>query len=248
VGVIAVDPSSALSGGAILGDRIRMAEHNGDAGVFIRSLASRGALGGVSRATVDAVAVLDAAGYEHVIIETVGVGQADVDVMRIADTIVVVSVPGSGDSIQLIKAGLVEVADVHVVNKADKPESDRLVAELRTMLHLSTTTDADRPSPPVIETVATTGLGIGELLGAISEHRVRVQASSTAGVLRRRTVAERIREIAKELFVERLELDDDVAFEAAVASVMERRQSPYLAARSLVAEVPVNSLQTEVHA
>src|SRR5690606_2127560 len=136
-GVLAVDPSSVFSGGAILGDRIRMSDHGGDEGVFIRSVATRGALGGLSRACLDAITVLDAAGIDVVVLETVGVGQAEVDVISAAQTIAVVSVPGMGDDVQAIKAGLLEVADVHVVNKSDREGASRTVAELREMLRLS---------------------------------------------------------------------------------------------------------------
>ena len=138
VAVVAVDPSSALSGGALLGDRIRMHRHTLDQGVLVRSMSSRGALGGLAQATTDIVAALDAVGWEYVFVETVGVGQADVDIMHLADTIAVVSVPGLGDDIQAIKAGLLEIADIHVVNKADLPDAGRTATDLLSMLRMGT--------------------------------------------------------------------------------------------------------------
>ena len=148
VGIVAVDPSSSITGGSILGDRIRMQEHALDPGVFMRSMSTRGSLGGLSRATIDAVTVLDAAGRDVVIIETVGVGQDEVDVVQAAHTVAVVSVPGMGDDIQAIKAGLLEVADLHVVNKADRPDTDRTIAELRNMLSLVPAGDWELPILP----------------------------------------------------------------------------------------------------
>jgi LAO/AO transport system kinase len=161
VGVVAVDPSSPYSGGAILGDRIRMQRHALDDGVFIRSLASRGHLGGISRSTNDVVTVLDAMGYDVVLIETVGVGQAEVDIVEAAHVSVVVVVPGLGDEVQAMKAGILEIADVLCVNKADRPGADRAAQDLEQMLALRT---GDAPRPPITRTVALTGEGVPELL------------------------------------------------------------------------------------
>lgn len=163
LGVVAVDPSSPFSGGAILGDRIRMGALAGDPGVFIRSMASRGALGGLARAALDAVDLMDAAGFDMVMIETVGVGQDEVDVVRAADTTVVVSAPGLGDDIQALKAGVLEIADIHAVSKADRPDADRTLADLKQMLVLAGPA-AERPVP-VVATSAAAGDGIGALLG-----------------------------------------------------------------------------------
>jgi LAO/AO transport system kinase len=236
VGIVAVDPSSSISGGAILGDRIRMSEHTGDDGVFVRSLSSRGSLGGLSRAAVDAVAVLDAAGFDDVIVETVGVGQAEVDIVRIAHSVLVVSVPGLGDEIQMIKAGLIELADIHVVNKADRADVNKLVSEIKSMLTLAHTFHSAGWSPPVVETISTTGSGVAQLSDAIDAHTTWLYDSGEIDNTRRRTVEVRIREIAKELLMETLQ---DPArgghFEAEVAAVASRRRSPYMAARSLVA-------------
>jgi LAO/AO transport system kinase len=181
IGVIAVDPSSAFSGGAILGDRIRMMRHATDPGVFIRSMATRGALGGLSRATADAVDLLDAAGHDVVIVETVGVGQDEVDVVRTADAVLVVLVPGMGDDIQAIKAGILEIADIFVINKSDNPGADRLQAELESMMSLG---DA-AARREIVRTVAIRGEGTPALLAAIARHRAAAEAGGGGG--RRRT-------------------------------------------------------------
>jgi LAO/AO transport system kinase len=162
VAVIAVDPSSPITGGALLGDRIRMQRHHDDPGVFIRSMATRGWAGGLARATADLATLFDAAGYDVVIIETVGVGQAEVEIARVAKKVVVVLVPGSGDDVQANKAGIMEIAHVFVINKADLPGADRLEQDLRSSLTLSGATP-----PPVIRTVATEGKGVRELLAAV---------------------------------------------------------------------------------
>jgi LAO/AO transport system kinase len=173
VGIVAVDPSSPFSGGAVLGDRIRMQGHFLDPGVFIRSLASRGSHGGVARATRDVIRLLDAFGVDVVLVETVGVGQTELDVMRLADTTVVVLVPEAGDAVQVMKAGLLEIADVFVVNKADREGADRMHAELVQMLHL-------RPAAawtiPVLLTQAAAGVGIGAVVDALAAHRAAVAA------------------------------------------------------------------------
>ncbi|MDH3629122.1 MAG: methylmalonyl Co-A mutase-associated GTPase MeaB [Acidobacteriota bacterium] len=167
VGVVAVDPSSAYSGGAILGDRVRMQEHAMDADVFIRSMATRGHLGGLSRTTNDAIDLMDAAGYDPILVETVGVGQDEVEVVKTADSVVVVLVPGMGDDIQAIKAGILEIADIFVINKSDRPGADRLDADLKYMLSLVDT--GPRPRPPILKTVAVTGEGIPELQAILLE-------------------------------------------------------------------------------
>ncbi|HKI98673.1 MAG TPA: methylmalonyl Co-A mutase-associated GTPase MeaB [bacterium] len=183
VGVIAVDPSSPVSGGAILGDRIRMSEHGADPGVFVRSLASRGHLGGLTRMTVRVVDVMDAAARDVVILETVGTGQSEVEIAGIAHTKVVVSAPGLGDEIQAVKAGILEIADVLVVNKADSPLADQTVRQLRDALHLT-----KRPGwqVPVLRTVATTGEGIAELTDAIVAHAAQLDPSAREGAPRLR--------------------------------------------------------------
>jgi LAO/AO transport system kinase len=167
VGVIAVDPSSAFSGGAILGDRVRMMRHTDDCAVFIRSMATRGHLGGLSRATGEALEVLDAAGKDVVLVETVGVGQDEIDIARLADVTVVVLAPGMGDDIQAMKAGILEIADLFVVNKAERDGADKLVAELQQMLTLG---EGDRRGTPILKTVATAGDGVEELFRGIQNH------------------------------------------------------------------------------
>lgn len=170
VGIVAVDPTSPFTGGAILGDRIRMQPLGGDAGVFVRSMASRGRLGGIARATDDAVALLDAAGFELVVVETVGAGQSEVEIGSSAHTTLVIETPGTGDDVQTIKAGILEIADLYVVNKADREGADALMRQLRTMLHL-----ADRPAdgwtPPILSAVAQRADGIAEIAAAVDRHR-----------------------------------------------------------------------------
>lgn len=177
VGVLAVDPSSPFSGGAILGDRIRMVRHHADDGVFIRSLATRGALGGLSHSTFAAVRVLDAAGFDMLLIETVGVGQDEVDVVRLADTTLVVLVPGLGDDIQAIKAGLLEIGDVLVINKADRDGVHDLERGLKSMLsHVAA--DAGAWEPPIVRTVAPRGEGVAELLAKVAAHQAHLQGAA----------------------------------------------------------------------
>jgi LAO/AO transport system kinase len=235
VAVVAVDPSSALTGGAILGDRLRMTSHSADPGVYVRSVSARGALGGLSRATADLVAVLDATGWDTVIVETVGVGQDEVDIMRLAHSVIVLSVPGLGDDVQAMKAGLLEVADLHVVNKADRADARRTATELRAMLRLAGPAQPGHWRPPVLETVALDGTGVGELADELARHRDWLSAS---GALDRRLLeaaAERIRSIAKELLLQRLG-DPGMAspFGALARDVAARKLDPHAAARKLV--------------
>src|SRR6202166_1981228 len=175
VGVIAVDPTSPYTGGAILGDRIRMQGHAGDAGTFIRSMATRGFLGGLARATAEAALLLDAAGKKHVLIETVGVGQDEIDIVRLADCVLVVLVPGLGDDIQNMKAGLMEIGDIFVLNKADREGSERLEEQLHAMLSLVMPRDGWHP--PVIRTVATENKGVEELAVTIAKFRQQFESS-----------------------------------------------------------------------
>jgi LAO/AO transport system kinase len=232
VGVVAVDPSSPFSGGAILGDRIRMQRHATDPGVFIRSLATRGHLGGLSRSTGDVVSVLDAMGYDNVIIETVGVGQDEVDVVSQADTCVVVTVPGLGDEIQAIKAGILEIADVLCVNKADREGADRTVRDLVGMLELRR---PDQAEVEIVRTVATSGKGIDELANAVERHRDR-DGGQHRSARRERRARATVREVALDRFRAQLDacLEGDGAMVAAVA---ERAEDPYTAAARLVAQV-----------
>jgi GTPase len=229
VGVLAIDPSSPFTGGALLGDRIRMQTHALDRDVFIRSMAARGHLGGLARATLDAVAVLDAAGFDPVLIETVGVGQAEVDVVRAADVSAVVAAPGTGDDVQALKAGLMEVADVFVVNKADREGADRTVAVLEAMLSLGEW-DPSGWRPPVIRTVATTGLGVADVVAALG----RFRDATAADLPRRRRAREawRVRQAVIQRTLERL---DAQGLARAVDRVASRALDPYGAADALLA-------------
>ena len=232
VGVVAVDPSSPFTGGAILGDRIRMAEIFTDPGVFIRSMATRGTLGGLARATGDAVDVLDAAGYEIVLVETVGVGQDEVDIVKTADTTVVVLVPGLGDDIQAIKAGILEIGDVFLVNKADREGADRTAAEIATMLDFT----PDRAwRPPIVRTVATRGQGVEEALEAIESHGEFLQSTGEGGRRRGRRVRARLLQVLEERFRRAVEesAPKSDGLEEAVGEVIARREDPYSAAARL---------------
>ncbi len=233
VGIVAVDPSSPFSGGAILGDRIRMAELYTDPGVFIRSMATRGALGGLSRATGDAVDVLDAAGYEIVVIETVGVGQDEVDVVQAADSIAVVLVPGLGDDIQALKAGILEIADVFVVNKADREGVERTVAELTMSLDLAPAASPWRP--PIVRTVATRGEGVAGAREAFEAHLQYLKASGEALRRRRSRARARLRALLEARF--HREIEEDAAkpegLEEAVERLTRREMDPYAAAAKI---------------
>lgn len=206
VGIVAVDPSSPFSGGAILGDRVRMLELSGDPGIFIRSMATRGALGGLARATHDVVDVLDAAGYDIVLIETVGVGQDEVDIIQAAHSIVVVSAPGLGDEIQAIKAGVLEIADIHVVSKCDKPEASETVADLKGMLHLGATGAGGQSmwKVPVIATSAQSGKGMDTLIETLTAHRAHLRDSGELAARRRHIAEMRILKAAEEIIRERV--------------------------------------------
>ena len=235
VGVVAVDPSSPFSGGALLGDRVRMQQHATDAGVFIRSLATRGQLGGLSRSTVDVVSVLDAAGFDRIIVETVGVGQAEVDVMTAADVVVVVTAPGLGDEVQALKAGILEIADVLVVNKADREGADRAAKDLTTMLDLAQRGHRGARAAggvPVLKTIASTGAGIDPLVQSIDA--ARSAAPEARGERRRRQAEAQVLAIAGELgrLALRRELDEAVRL---VDDVAARRRDPYGASAELIA-------------
>jgi LAO/AO transport system kinase len=202
VGVVAVDPTSPFSGGAILGDRVRMQQHVSDAGVFIRSMATRGHLGGLARATAEAAVVLDAAGKDIVLIETVGVGQDEVDIVRTADVSIVTLVPGAGDEVQALKAGIMEIADIFVVNKADREGADRTIASIEAMLSLESFA-AGRWRPPIVRTEATTGKGLAELVETIEKFRAHTAA--TLGDRRRARAEFRVRELMAHRFVQHVE-------------------------------------------
>ncbi|MGH8933343.1 MAG: methylmalonyl Co-A mutase-associated GTPase MeaB [Egibacteraceae bacterium] len=235
VGIIAVDPSSGFSGGAILGDRIRMGSMAGDDRVFIRSMATRGALGGLARATLDGVAVLDAAGKDIVILETVGVGQAEVDVVSAAHTVAVVSVPGLGDGVQAIKAGLLEIADVHVVNKSDREGAHMVFADLREMLRLAPHRTGQW-RVPIQQTVASTGDGVAPLVDVFEQHLAWLAETAELDRRDRRNVAARIRWAAEELVANWLS-EREPAFARAVDDVTARRDNAITAAARLVRDL-----------
>lgn len=229
VGIVAVDPTSPFTGGAVLGDRIRMQVLSGDPGVFIRSMASRGRLGGLARATVDAVALLDAAGFQVVLIETVGAGQGEVDIARAAHTTLVVEVPGMGDDVQSIKAGVLEIADVFVVNKADREGADKTVRQLEAMLQMA----ERRPgawTPPVLTAVATTATGSAAIVDAATRHLAYLRETGLADERARRAAERELAAAVQELALERLR---GPAWDALVAHVAARERDPYTAAAAL---------------
>ncbi len=230
VAVVCIDPSSPFSGGAILGDRIRMQTHHGDEGVYIRSLGTRGKHGGLSHATKEVVLVLDAAGFDVILVETVGVGQTELDVLRLAQSVIVVLVPESGDSIQVMKAGLMEIADVFAVNKSDRPEADKLVRELITMVGLS---DHDEHSwmNPVLKTEAVRDVGVAELRAALAQH----QAWLTQSGRREVKLREFLKNELTDILTEKLQRSLEVAFQSSsgqsvLADLMARKLDPYQAA------------------
>ncbi len=235
VAVLAVDPSSPFTGGALLGDRVRMQHHAGDRGVYIRSMATRGHLGGLARATPQAVRVLDAAGCEVVLVETVGVGQAEVEVAGLADTTLVVLAPGFGDAVQVAKAGILEVADLFVVNKADKEGADLVARDLRQMLHLG---EARPWSVPVVKAVAERGDGIDELVERIAAHGDHLAASGELAERRRRRAAREVEEIVlADLRAELGELGRGEALDKLAELVATGELGPYAAADQLLDRV-----------
>lgn len=233
VAIVPVDPSSPLSGGAVLGDRIRMQDLSGDPGIFIKSMAARTALGGLSETTADVITVLDAVGYDLVIVETVGVGQAEVDIVGEAHTTIVVLVPGLGDDIQAMKAGLLEIADIFVVNKSDREGANSVARQLRAMLGLGA--PMDRP-PPILATVATTGEGIGRLVDEILEQYGALAADSRDRHAHQQA-ERRLLELVQRGLLARIAgvLGGSGAFEAEVEQVAARHTDPYQAAETLLA-------------
>lgn len=235
VGIVAVDPTSPYTGGAILGDRVRMMELHSDTGVFMRSMATRGVMGGLARSTLDVVLLLDAFGKDVVIVETVGVGQDEVEIARAADTTLVVGVPNLGDDIQAIKAGILEIADVLVVNKADLAGADRLVTELRTMLQLG----AEREWPtPIVQTVATQGSGVAELVDRVEEHRAYLERSGTWHQRRADSARRQVRAIVEDRVQRRFErLTDGPRWQERFAAIAAREQDPYSVAEEVLSAV-----------
>jgi LAO/AO transport system kinase len=234
VGVVAVDPTSPFTGGAILGDRVRMQAHAGDDGVFIRSMATRGHLGGLARATSEVALLLDASGKDIVLIETVGVGQGEVDIVRTADVSLVTIVPGAGDEVQALKAGIMEIADIFIVNKADREGADKTVASIEALLSLQAYGPQDW-RPPIVKTEATTGRGVPELVEVIE--RFRTHTSASTGERRRARAEWRIRELVAERFVKHVESSvlAPGEFDAILDRIAVREVDPYTVVDDILA-------------
>jgi len=239
VGIIAVDPTSPFSGGALLGDRIRMRDLSGDQGIFIRSMATRGSLGGLARATADVIKILDAAGYQTIFVETVGAGQAEVDIAKTAHTTIVVEAPGLGDDIQAIKAGITEIADIFVVNKADREGADstalalEMILDLDHLSHLSSR--GHRWRPPICKTIALHGEGVGAVVEAVEEHAAYLRESGNLQRRERERIEGELRSIITQemarSFFERL---DEAQFDSLIDSIIRRELDPYSAAALLL--------------
>lgn len=236
LGIIAVDPSSAFSGGALLGDRVRMQRHSLDSSVFIRSMATRGVMGGLARATGDAVDIMDASGKSIIIIETVGVGQDEVDVIKYADSVVVVLVPGLGDDIQAIKAGIIEIADIFAVNKADLPGADKVVSDLESLFSLFTENSQKRE---IIKTVASNGSGIDSLAEAISRHREKMKKEDNFEKRRKERYKERFFSILKEKLLSKTinEALKGAGHLKYVEAIIQRRMDPYSAVDEVIQKI-----------
>jgi LAO/AO transport system kinase len=232
IGIIAVDPTSPYTGGAILGDRIRMQDHYSDPGIYIRSMATRGSLGGLARATADAATVLDASGRDLVMIETVGVGQDEVDIVRLADITVVILVPGMGDDVQTIKAGIMEIADIFVINKSDHQGAERVEREIRAMQSLATR--HDRWTPPIVKTVASDGVGTAELAEAIANYEMYLKKEDLVLKKNVENWQQRLIEMLRDAMLEKARAQMGVgSLERYAAEIAEHKRDPY----SLVEEI-----------
>ena len=235
VGIIAVDPTSPYSGGAILGDRIRMQDHFCDPGIYIRSMATRGSLGGLARTTADVTTVLDASGRDLIMIETVGVGQDEVDIVRLADVTVVILVPGMGDDVQTIKAGIMEIADIFVINKSDREGAEHVEREIRTLQSLAIRNDGW--TPPIVKTTASHGVGIQELADAISDYEAHLQKENLALPKSVENWQERLIEMLRDAMLEKARTQfADGSLARMAAEVAEHKRDPY----SLVEEIAAN--------
>jgi len=232
VGIIAVDPTSPYTGGAILGDRIRMQDHHADPGIYIRSMATRGSLGGLARATADVATVLDASGRDRILIETVGVGQDEVDIVRLADVTVVILVPGMGDDVQTIKAGIMEIGDIFVINKSDRDGAERVEREIRALQSLATRNDGW--TPPVVKTVATEGTGTQELADSIIDYEVYLKKENLAFKKNVENWQGRLIEMLRDAMLEKARAQmDGRSLERYAAEIAEHKRDPY----SLVEEI-----------
>jgi LAO/AO transport system kinase len=237
IGIIAVDPTSPYTGGAILGDRIRMGSHYADPGIYIRSMATRGSLGGLAGTTSDVAAVLDASGRDLVLIETVGVGQDEVDIVRLAEITVVILVPGMGDDVQTIKAGIMEIADVFVINKSDREGAERVEREIRAMQSLSTR--SDNWTPPIVKTVASDGQGVPELAKAIASYEDYLRTHNLSLQKRVQNWQERLVEMLRESLLQRVLRDEmgDGAISRYAAEIAEHKRDPYSLVEEIVAKL-----------
>ncbi len=239
VAIVAIDPTSPFSGGAILGDRIRAQALSGDPGVFFRSMATRGSLGGLSRATGDVVALLDACGYARILVETVGAGQSEVDIASEAHTTLVLQTPGTGDDVQTLKAGILEIADILVVNKADLDGAAQMANILAAMLDLNPTAETNTWSPPILLTTATSGEGIGGVVDAIEEHVAYLCHSGGREALDRKRARRQVSELLQQALWDRcLACIGEAQFGQAIDDVVARRTDPYSAVEGLLARMP----------
>ena len=233
VGIIAVDPTSPYTGGAILGDRIRMQDHHADTGIYIRSMATRGSLGGLARATADVATVLDASGRDRILIETVGVGQDEVDIVRLADVTVVILVPGMGDDVQTIKAGIMEIADIFVINKSDRDGAERVEREIRALQSLATRNDGW--TPPVVKTVATEGTGTKELADAIIGYEAYLKRENLSFKKNVENWQERLIEMLRDAMLEKARAQMDGGSVARYAAeIAEHKRDPYTLVEEIV--------------
>src|SRR5271163_5117942 len=236
VGIIAVDPTSPYTGGAILGDRIRMQDHHADPGIYIRSMATRGSLGGLARATADAATVLDASGRNIVMIETVGVGQDEIDIVRLAEVTVVILVPGMGDDVQTIKAGIMEIADIFVINKSDRDGAENVEREIRTLQSLAMRSDGW--TPPIVKTFASEGIGVKELAEAIENYEAYLQKENLALNKSVENWQERLVEMLRDSLLEKARTQfDDGNLARYAAEVAEHKRDPYTLVEEIAAKV-----------
>jgi LAO/AO transport system kinase len=236
VGIIAVDPTSPYTGGAILGDRIRMQEHFSDPGIYIRSMATRGSLGGLARTTADVTTVLDASGRDLIMIETVGVGQDEVDIVRLADVTILILVPGMGDDVQTIKAGIMEIADIFVINKSDRDGAENVEREIRSLQSLAMRHDGW--TPPIVKTVASQGVGIEELAGAIADYESHLQEKNLALNKSVENWQQRLVEMLRDLMLERAQAQfGDGNLARLAAEVAEHKRDPYTLVEEIAASV-----------
>jgi len=233
VGIVAVDPTSPYTGGAILGDRIRMQDHFADPGIYIRSMATRGSLGGLARATADVTTVLDASGRDLIMIETVGVGQDEIDIVRLADVTVVILVPGMGDDVQTIKAGIMEIADIFVINKSDREGAERVEREIRAMQSLAIR--SDNWTPPIVKTVASEGVGVQDLAAAITQYEAYLKKENLLAQRNAHNWQERLVEMLRDAMLDRArEQMGNGRMAEYAAEIAEHKRDPYTLVEEIV--------------